>query len=403
MTRSDKQLISEAYTSNIRMDILFEQHASIPADFKNGLKEFVTMAVELKEKQDSGAELTADQKKIVNAFSDPTGKQLEEIFKTIQPKSNQPQSGPNQPQVQKEAFEKFRSNLSGIWNNTGPTGVINKRYELFLKDINGHLWEVGEDAKTLNVNPAEIQNFINKIVTIEPEVAEKGKFLQKLGYNVGRAVGKLAFAAPFALAASYLAPAMGLYGISAKALSGALAGGGKLATVYNNKQMSNKEKVYSILGTAFAGYNLYNLFGGGAAPGQGAGQGASEGSKDLAHTQGAEKYYTNQPEAPVGPSISSSKEFEVLHGSAPNYDFSKLDNVKQAISDLLKDKGFTGVSHGMHGVGSPTIMNAMDVAGINTKAEYEKVFKGLAGLHRSILGKMQSDFATAVEELRKLK
>ena len=84
-------------------------------------------------------------------------KKLQEIFNKIQ------QESPT-TNVQKEAFEKFRSNLSGVFNNTGPTGAINKRYDLFLKDINGHLWEVDEDAKTLNVKDTEIQNFINKIL-----------------------------------------------------------------------------------------------------------------------------------------------------------------------------------------------------------------------------------------------
>jgi len=55
------------------------------------------------------------------------------------------------------------------------------------------------------------------------------------------------------------------------------------------------------------------------------------------------------------------------------------------------------------GVASPTIMNAMDVAGINTTSEYTKVLKGLANLHRSVLGHMQSDPNYAVKILRKLK
>lgn len=375
MNRFDKQLITEAYISNNQMRVVFEQNSDIPLEVKTGFEKFVEMALKLQEEQEKGTKLNPEQQQIIDAFSDPTGKKLQEIFNKIQ------QESPTT--VQKEAFEKFRSNLSSVFNNTGPTGAINKRYDLFLKDINGHLWEVDEDAKTLNVKDTEIQNFINKILTIEPEIGKKGKFLQKLGYGVGRAVGTMAFAAPFAVAATYLAPTLGIYGASAKVLGSALAAGGKTATVFTNKRMSTREKLYSILATAFAGYKLTV---GGTAP--------------------ATEVAPHTPPPPPTPTPTHTPtpgvEFPALHGSGADA-LSRLDSIKQHVADILRDKGLAGTSHGVTGVASPTIMNAMDVAGINTTSEYTKVLKGLANLHRSVLGHMQSDPNYAVRILRKLK
>ena len=375
MNRFDKQLITEAYISNNQMRVVFEQNSDIPLEVKTGFEKFVEMALKLQEEQEKGTKLNPEQQQIIDAFSDPTGKKLQEIFNKIQ------QESPTT--VQKEAFEKFRSNLSSVFNNTGPTGAINKRYDLFLKDINGHLWEVDEDAKTLNVKDTEIQNFINKILTIEPEIGKKGKFLQKLGYGVGRAVGTMAFAAPFAVAATYLAPTLGIYGASAKVLGSALAAGGKTATLFTNKRMSTREKLYSILATAFAGYKLTV---GGTAP--------------------ATEVAPHTPPPPPTPTPTHTPtpgvEFPALHGSGADA-LSRLDSIKQHVADILRDKGLAGTSHGVTGVASPTIMNAMDVAGINTTSEYTKVLKGLANLHRSVLGHMQSDPNYAVRILRKLK
>jgi len=378
MNRFDKQLITEAYISNNQMRVVFEQNPDIPPEVKTRFEKFVEMALKLQEEQEKGTKLNPEQQQIIDAFSDPTGKKLQEIFNKIQ------QESPT-TNVQKEAFEKFRSNLSSVFNNTGPTGAINKRYDLFLKDINGHLWEVDEDAKTLNVKDTEIQNFINKILTIEPEIGKKGKFLQKLGYGVGRAVGTMAFAAPFAVAATYLAPTLGIYGASAKVLGSALAAGGKTATVFTNKRMSTREKLYSILATAFAGYKLTV---GGTAP-----------------TAAGSASTPPPPPPPIPPPIpplTPDVEFPALHGSGADA-LSRLDSIKQYVADILRDKGLAGTSHGVTGVASPTIMNAMDVAGINTTSEYTKVLKGLANLHRSVLGHMQSDPNYAVKILRKLK
>jgi len=385
MNRFDKQLITEAYISNNQMRVVFEQNSDIPPEVKTGFEKFVEMALKLQEEQEKGTKLNPEQQQIIDAFSDPTGKKLQEIFNKIQ------QESPT-TNVQKEAFEKFRSNLSSVFNNTGPTGAINKRYDLFLKDINGHLWEVDEDAKTLNVKDTEIQNFINKILTIEPEIGKKGKFLQKLGYGVGRAVGTMAFAAPFAVAATYLAPTLGIYGASAKVLGSALAAGGKTATVFTNKRMSTREKLYSILATAFAGYKLTV---GGIAPSDGA-------IPTVPDPKITPQPTITDPNITPPPTLTSGVEFPALHGSGADA-LSRLDSIKQHVADILRDKGLTGTSHGVTGVASPTIMNAMDVAGINTTSEYTKVLKGLANLHRSVLGHMQSDPNYAVKILRKLK
>ena len=389
MNRFDKQLITEAYISNNQMRVVFEQNSDIPPEVKTGFEKFVEMALKLQEEQEKGTKLNPEQQQIIDAFSDPTGKKLQEIFNKIQ------QESPT-TNVQKEAFEKFRSNLSSVFNNTGPTGAINKRYDLFLKDINGHLWEVDEDAKTLNVKDTEIQNFINKILTIEPEIGKKGKFLQKLGYGVGRAVGTMAFAAPFAVAATYLAPTLGIYGASAKVLGSALAAGGKTATVFTNKRMSTREKLYSILATAFAGYKL--TVGGTAPSADVAGSTVTRPNINPAQDYGGASGAADAADAVPDPGV----EFPVLHGSVAD-SASKLDAIKQTVADILRDKGLAGTSHGVTGVASPTIMNAMDVAGINTTSEYTKVLKGLANLHRSVLGHMQSDPNYAVKILRKLK
>jgi len=389
MNRFDKQLITEAYISNNQMRVVFEQNSDIPPEVKTGFEKFVEMALKLQEEQEKGTKLNPEQQQIIDAFSDPTGKKLQEIFNKIQ------QESPT-TNVQKEAFEKFRSNLSGVFNNTGPTGVINKRYDLFLKDINGHLWEVDEDAKTLNVKDTEIQNFINKILTIEPEIGKKGKFLQKLGYGVGRAVGTMAFAAPFAVAATYLAPTLGIYGASAKVLGSALAAGGKTATLFTNKRMSTREKLYSILATAFAGYKL--TVGGTAPSADVAGSTVTKPNIHPSQDHGGASGASGAAYAAPDPGV----EFPALHGSGADA-LSRLDSIKQHVADILRDKGLAGTSHGVTGVASPTIMNAMDVAGINTTSEYTKVLKGLANLHRSVLGHMQSDPNYAVRILRKLK
>lgn len=186
----------------------------------------------------------------IKMFSDP--KYAEQILVKAQQEASNKQEGEEELPVT-EAFEKLRAKIGS--KLTGSDSVQN-RYNLFLRDVNGHLWEIDKDSRLLNVEPKEVNKFMKDIIDIEPGVDKQGKLLQKIGYGIGQAVGTAMFAGPFVIATTYLGPAMGLYGISAKLLAGALTAGGRTVSFLNNNQLSRGEKVSEIVKAAIAGFSL---------------------------------------------------------------------------------------------------------------------------------------------------
>ena len=227
---------------NMYSYVICENTTQLPPEIVKAITELVTKA-------DSGDE---EAKKML---TDPAFAE-----KLILQAQQQGKSDEQEEQPITEAFEKFRSNFGAKLGGGNP---IDRRYSLLLQDINGHLWEIDKDSKLLNVDPKEVTQFIQKIIDIEPKVDKQGKFLQKVGYGIGRGIGTSAFAAPFAIAVSYLAPSIGIYGLTAKALAGVLASGGRTATLLNNKQLSTKEKVGEVLKVALAAFGQTQA---GAAP-----------------------------------------------------------------------------------------------------------------------------------------
>jgi len=218
---------------NVYDYVICENTSQLPPEIVKAITELVTKA-------DAGDE---EAKKML---TDPAFAE-----KIITQAQQQGEAGNQEEQPVTEAFERFRANMGA---KLGGGSSIDRRYSLLLSDINGHLWEIDKDSKLLNVEPKEVNEFIQKIIDIEPKVDKQGKLLQKIGYGVGRGIGTSAFAAPFAIAVSYLAPTIGIYGLTAKALAGILAGGGRTATLMNNTQLSTKEKIGEVLKVVLAAF-----------------------------------------------------------------------------------------------------------------------------------------------------
>ena len=347
--KKDIELLNNVYTYVISENN--NSQAELPPEIKKGIEELAKLAVE------------GDEEAIKMLTNPQYAEQI--LNKAEQEKGDAPVT---------EAFEKFRANIGSKFGGADP---IERRYDLFLRDVNGHLWEIEKDSKLLNVEPKEVNKFISDIIDVEPKVDKQGKLLQKIGYGIGRAVGVGMFAAPFAIAATYLAPAIGLYGISAKVLGGALAGGGRTATILTNKQLSKSEKIMEIIKAVTAGYAMTT----GYQPDQ---------------------PYNYQSTKPTVAKMPVDKEFPELHNT-PFDSLSKLDQVKQSMADLLRNKGIVGSSGGIDGIASPTIMNAMDMAGVNTTAEYAKVLKGLGGLSTEALKQMQNNPNYAIKIIKQFR
>lgn len=230
--KNDLFILSERYLHTV-----CESSGQIPPDakqkFEEGIRKLAERAVE-------------GDKEAIEILTNPA--KAEEFINQSAQQSSQSQQGG----LQTEAFEKFRAKIGAKLAGSDP---VQNRYNLFLRDINGHLWEIDKDSRQLNVEPKEVNQFINNIVSIEPAVDKEGKLLQKIGYGIGKTVGAAMFAAPFAIGVSYFGPLIGVYGLTAKAVAAAIAGGGKVATLLNNKQLSKGEKVGEIVrvaGLAFA-------------------------------------------------------------------------------------------------------------------------------------------------------
>ena len=200
--------------------------------------------------QDQAAALVALVTKAVDgdpeAIKIVTGKATAELEQAISK-----HAPPDKPV--NEAFERFRAKWGSKIVGDDP---IKRRYDLFLKDVNAHLWEVKQDARRLNVEPKMVDGFISNIIAIEPAVQEKGKFLQKVGYGVGNIVGRFAFVAPFVAAASFLGPLVGATGLAIPAISAALAGGGQTAIMLTNKQLTRQEKILNVVATMVSAFGL---------------------------------------------------------------------------------------------------------------------------------------------------
>lgn len=360
----DIQILNERYGY-----IVNEDNSQVPPEAKRSFEEAVR---KLAEKAVDG------DKEAIEILTNP--KKAEELINQAAKQSNE---SPTQ-EVTTEAFERFRAKLGA--KLTGSDPILN-RYNLFLADINGHLWEIDKDSKLLNVEPKEVNQFISDIVSIEPGVDKQGKLLQKIGYGIGRTVGAAMFAAPFAIAVSHFAPLIGIYGIAAKAIAAGLAGGGKTVTILNNKQLSRDEKIGEIIKVAGLAFAMTYA---GAAPSSVGGGGHS----------GDTGGYSGNTGNDAG-SYSTGDEFKELHNT-PYDSVSSLDRVKQSVADILRSKGVVGSSGGLDNIASPTIMNAMDTAGVHTTSQYAKVLSGLKGLSVATLKAMQQNPNTAVKTIKSL-
>jgi len=386
-TRRDQFSLCEAYTS------IYHENAGKNVDIT----------------QDQAAALVALVAKAVDgdpeAIKIVTGKATAELEQAIK------QQAPSGKPVN-EAFERLRAKYGSKLMGDDP---IRRRYDLFLKDVNGHLWEVKQDARKLNVEPEMVDGFISNIISIEPAVQEKGKLLQKIGYGAGSIVGRFAFVTPFVAAASFLGPLVGATGLAIPAISAALAGGGQTAIMLTNKQLTRKEKILNVVATMVSAFGLSKAAesmlseipppkptdGGGSGGGY-SGDGKIGFDYDpIDPNEGGFNPVEVSPPRPSGISDGGfgAKEFPKLHNTAFD-SVSTLDQTKQAIADILRAKGITGSSGGLEGIASPRIMNAMDMAGINTSGEYTRVLKGMKALSTETLKAMQNDTNYAIKILK---
>lgn len=245
-TKNDQMLLGSVYQVGVLKESTEGKGQPLPPEAQKALTDWI--------KAIATKAVDGDQEAI-KLLSDP--KALQQYFQEMVKAAEQQQGG-QQPVT--EAFEKMRANIGAKLHGGDP---IEKRYNLFLSDINGHLWEISQDSRFLNVDPQNVKDFISTISSIEPQVKQQSKLLQNIGYGIGKTLGRTAFVIPIVAGLMYAAPLVGLGGISTiafQAIAGAFGGAGALAKILNNKQMTKYEKVMEVVATAVKAATLAGLF-----------------------------------------------------------------------------------------------------------------------------------------------
>lgn len=300
-----------------------------------------------------------------------------------------PNQGATQP-VQEGVWNRAVSNVAGIGRSIkgkddAKTNALNKRFEILQNEIGKDLRELkmdlGHSSQGDNTVKQQVDQMIQTLgaptggaAAITPAADTNwSKFRNSAGHLVTGAIPGVAIAA-------LVSPLIGAFGLSGMGLVGAKAatsaGTAALLSVINDKlndrpvewgTAAKKAGVAAAATFTFGAVNNYLHSGGTPAPTSGGG-GAAAGNApvDTSNLNVKGNFMYNQPGAHVTPGVASigptGDEFANLHGSVANA-ASSLDSAKQALADILRDKGVVGVSKGMSGVASPHIMNAMDVVG----------------------------------------
>jgi hypothetical protein len=291
--------------------------------------------------------------------------------------SSEPQQGASQ-QVQEGIWNQAVSNVTGMKRALGnkddsKTNALNKRFEIFQNEIGKDLRELKMDLGHSSVADNTVKQQVDQMIStlgsgaggaavVTPAADTKwSKFRNSAGHLVTGAIPGMAIAA----AAS---PFIGAFGLGALGTIGVKAATSAstaaLLSIINDKvngrpvNWSDATKKAAIAGV---GSTLIGAVG------------------NYFHGLGAQAPAGGGGSTPVVPGVASigptGDEFTNLHGSGANA-ISSLDSAKQALADLLRDKGASGVSKGMTGVASPHIMNAIDAIGKDTET-YKNIIANL--------------------------
>ena len=329
-------------------------------------------------------------------------KLLQQIEAEVQ---NVPTPNQGAQPVQEGVWNRAVSNLSGMKRALGnkddsKTNALNKRFEILQNEIGKDLRELKMDLGHTSQGDNTVKQQVDQMIqtlgaptggaaAITPAADTKwSKFRNSAGHLITGAIPGVAVAA-------LVSPLIGAFGLSGMGLVGAKAatsaGTAALLSVINDKlndrpvewgAAAKKAGIAAAATFTFGAVNNYFHGLGAHAPTTGGGGQAAAGAPvDTSNLNVKGNFMYNQPGAHVVPGVASigptGDEFTNLHGSAENFS-AHLDQAKQALADILRDKGAVGVSKGMSGVASPHIMNAMDVVGKSlghklTTADYSAI------------------------------
>lgn len=311
--------------------------------------------------------------------------------------SSEPQQGASQ-QVQEGIWNQAVSNVTGMKRALGnkddsKTNALNKRFEIFQNEIGKDLRELKMDLGHSSVADNTVKQQVDQMIStlgsgaggaavVTPAADTKwSKFRNSAGHLVTGAIPGMAIAA----AAS---PFIGAFGLGALGTIGVKAATSAstaaLLSIINDKvngrpvnwSDATKKAAIAGVGSTLIGA-VGNYFHGLGAQAPTGGGGSTPVDTSNLNVKG--NFMFNQPGAHVVPGVASigptGDEFTNLHGSGANA-ISSLDSAKQALADLLRDKGASGVSKGMTGVASPHIMNAIDAIGKDTET-YKNIIASL--------------------------
>lgn len=222
------------FSSDYIFNEMVIKDSQVPEDAQKRIADFFVDLIIKIERGDKEAE------KILNMPSD-------EISEMIQQKSQN---------IQQEAFENIRSEVSG-WFGRDPT---QKRYQLLIKDLNKHIWELENDLKnTKSEDTSPYQNMLSELQNAEPELKPKGGVFQKIGYGVGRGVGTALKIGSIASLGASLAS----FGLPAYMIGGIMGGGLSILKNSQNTKMDAKTKLKkALMGAglgAVSGYAMSKL------------------------------------------------------------------------------------------------------------------------------------------------
>jgi hypothetical protein len=320
-------------------------------------------------------------------------------------------------------FDRLKSRAAGAYGAlTGPkpgdtsgkatdyqSQKINKRYEILQNTIGSALKELQRDLKTTKNADPKIQNQVDQMVqtlgskhAITPVESKLSDVRHSIGKGVQDVGTSLAIAAPILAGATAVGGALGLTGVGLGIAKGAVAGGvtSVLKDLLQGQKPSAKKAALTAIAGGAAG-GLASYFTGGAAPTSGGSQAAAGGQPpvDTSNLSVKGNFMYNDPSAHVQPGVASigasaptpsGNEFPILHGSAPNFSGSHLDQAKEIFAKTLDAKGAMGTSGGQS-VASPHIMNAVDLLKKHvTSADYGKLAQWAQQQDPQTLQKLQN-------------
>ena len=186
---------------------------------------------------------TDSQRKVADFFVDLVvrlEKGDKEAIKMLNMTPQELQQMASQNTMQTEAFENLRSKASGLFGGD----PVKKRYDLLIQSLNKHIWEFTQDVKNTKIEDvAGYNQMFAELQKIEPALQAKGGFFQKIGYGVGRGVGRVAKIGSVGV----LGAALGGLGLPAYAIGGILGGGLSVLKNSQSTKMDTKTKLKQAL------------------------------------------------------------------------------------------------------------------------------------------------------------